>query len=604
MLRTDDLLLLSEALTPPPGFQADLLVGTTYSLHLSALLSVPLALTFADWEAEDGSPNPDPVAALEAVRRHAARITVFCQAGATAATDHPPLVASWLEDVVVPVKAPFGGVFHPKVWVVRYRDQESDAVRYRMLCGSRNLTFDRSWDTVLVLDGAPTPRGGRERATDPLADFVGALPGLATGRLTPDRAQQIAALSAELRRVRFTPPEPFHAVAFHPLGITGHRADPFEQARHTRMLVMAPFAGMERLQQFTCERKTSVLVSRGEELARLATAKLDGFARVCSLDDSASVPEAAEDHSLLSGLHAKLFVADAGHDAFVWTGSANATSAAFRKNVEFLVRLDGKRIRCGVDAILGDPADQSSLACRLEDCPRAELSSEPDARVRLERELDELGHHLAERRIAAVVTGKDPGQLEVELRVGAAPKIPPHVDVRCWPLTGRADRDARTVAGDSTTLARFGGQALAELTAFYIFAFEATHDDISLTKQVLVRADLEGVPEGRSTAILRELLRDPEQVMRLLRALLAFDAARFIGDTTGQTGDPDDSAGGGQRTETPLLESLLRALDEAPDKIAAIASLVEDLANVADLLPADFLEIWEPIHAVYAEDRR
>src|SRR5690606_15462630 len=55
----------------------------------------------------------------------------------------------------------------------------------------------------------------------------------------------------------------------------------------------------------------------------------------------------------LSGLHAKLFVAEAGQTAWLFVGSANATDAAFSGNVEFVVALIGSRNRCGVDAVLG-----------------------------------------------------------------------------------------------------------------------------------------------------------------------------------------------------------------------------------------------------------
>ena len=52
-----------------------------------------------------------------------------------------------------------------------------------------------------------------------------------------------------------------------------------------------------------------------------------------------------------AGLHAKLYVADAGREARVWTGSANATSAAFGRNVEFLVELTGRKQDIGIDTL-------------------------------------------------------------------------------------------------------------------------------------------------------------------------------------------------------------------------------------------------------------
>ena len=52
------------------------------------------------------------------------------------------------------------------------------------------------------------------------------------------------------------------------------------------------------------------------------------------------------------GCMLKLYVADAGSEGRIWTGSANATDAAFSKNVEFLVELRGKKKYCGIDAVL------------------------------------------------------------------------------------------------------------------------------------------------------------------------------------------------------------------------------------------------------------
>ena len=58
------------------------------------------------------------------------------------------------------------------------------------------------------------------------------------------------------------------------------------------------------------------------------------------------VPEYAEPETL-TGLHAKLYITDAGWKSSLWTGSANATSAAFSRNVEFLVELVGKNCHFG-----------------------------------------------------------------------------------------------------------------------------------------------------------------------------------------------------------------------------------------------------------------
>ena len=184
MLAPRDRTLLLEALRPPEGYGLDRAMATTYTLDLVALLTAPLAFTFFDWEDEDGRPAADPLALLEAVRRHARRLHVFCHGGAIHAPRNGQVLLAHLEPCVVEVAAPRKGVFHPKVWVLRFEENETGSgdgvpVRYRLIVASRNLTFDRSWDTVLVLDGELTKRKRAIASNRPLARFVEQLPDLA-----------------------------------------------------------------------------------------------------------------------------------------------------------------------------------------------------------------------------------------------------------------------------------------------------------------------------------------------------------------------------------------------------------------------------------------
>src|SRR4051794_15799420 len=72
---------LFELLRPPPGYALDCAVGTTFSLDLLALLTAPLAFTRFEWNEDSGPGAVDRMALLETIRRYAARIHLFCQAG-------------------------------------------------------------------------------------------------------------------------------------------------------------------------------------------------------------------------------------------------------------------------------------------------------------------------------------------------------------------------------------------------------------------------------------------------------------------------------------------------------------------------------------------
>src|SRR5262245_22208324 len=134
MLGPQDRRLLLDALRPPEGYSLDYAIGTTYSLDLLALLTAPLAFTFFDWEDAEGRPNPDPVALLEALRRHADRIAIFCQAGQILIPKQHRILFGYLEDSVFQVRSPTeGGSFHAKFWAIRFV-AEDRPVHYRLLC--------------------------------------------------------------------------------------------------------------------------------------------------------------------------------------------------------------------------------------------------------------------------------------------------------------------------------------------------------------------------------------------------------------------------------------------------------------------------------------
>ena len=70
MLSPDELVLLVDLLAPPAaGFRLERAVGTTFTLHLTALLPVPLGLAGADL-----SRTTDPLGVLQAVRNYSDRI--------------------------------------------------------------------------------------------------------------------------------------------------------------------------------------------------------------------------------------------------------------------------------------------------------------------------------------------------------------------------------------------------------------------------------------------------------------------------------------------------------------------------------------------------
>ena len=192
-------------------------------------------------------------------------------------------------------------------------------------------------------------------------------------QVNPDVQELTSSLADEVLRVRFEVPKDFDGEdwSFMPMGLRRYRRTPtFEGC--SRLMIMSPFLSGEPVSVLATTGKDNVLISRSESLDALPPdllADIQNRTRIYMFSDAAERPEMEDEEPSyapsfdedLSGLHAKLYVAESGWNARLFTGSANATDAAFRNNVEFLVELIGRKSQIGIDKILGKEGEKGTL---------------------------------------------------------------------------------------------------------------------------------------------------------------------------------------------------------------------------------------------------
>lgn len=655
MLDPGDRTVLTEALRAPAGFRLDQVITTTYTLDLVALLTLPLSFTLASGDGVNESGRVDPIALLEALRRHAGRITVFCQAGCIAAPRRGQLLFAYLEESVIEAQARrAGGVFHPKVTLVRYTPDLHDrklepseqpdggAVKYRLLCGTRNLTFDRSWDTMLVLDGELVPdRPQAIRSSRALSAFVRALPALASRPLSEGRSRLIDQIADELLRVRFEVPQGFSDRAddlvFWPIGLEAKDVWPFD-GRTDRMLLVSPFVDGTCLDWLKDQTNVCALVARQEELDCLPANALDAIESCYVLSDAAE-PDLSEDEEAqaagssppqksegaitvepsaagLRGLHAKLYVADCGWNARLWTGSANATKAAFSANIEFLVELRGRRADIGIDALLQQESEkkQQDKRVRLRDIlvpyRRPDVEQPIDeVEKRLERIIDQARRAVVDARMLARCDADSEQAVTFRVRVesskeasdGTGPSLPADVECAIRPVSFAPDTAVRFAALRGQ-VAAFRSLAFESLTAFFAVTVTATEKNRKLTEEFVLKLPLLGAPADRESRLLLAMLSNRERLLRYLLMLLDGPHLELQGEGNGKGqgwGEWNSFAAFG----LPLLEPLLRTLAEDPNRLDHIERLVRDLEETEEgrqLLPAELVNLWAAIRSARA----
>jgi hypothetical protein len=601
--------LLVEAVHPPEDHSLDCAVVTSFSLDLEAMLAIPLALSLP---ATDGEPRTaDPLTLLDALRRHAGNLHVFCQADGIQVPSRHHLLFSALEESVVPVRPPAGLCFHPKVWVLRFLGP-SGKVLYRVLCNTRNLTFDRSWDLMLALEGQVHETDGGRETVGPLVALLDSLPAMALRTLGPRASAALGVIGRELTRVRFDLPAPFESLRFWASDVEGSPPWPFPEAAD-RVLVISPFVGAAALRRLTRKSGRHVLISRPDSLEGLSAEDLRAFDKVYILDPTAETPvaeDAGSQGDSLNGLHAKLYVMERGARASVWVGSANATEAAFGGNVEVLAELQGPRTRCGVDAILASRKGMTSFVDLLQPYRPPETPGEKNGDLaRVEGWFGEARQALLAAPVTARASSHDTDRhvLALVLTDGATIDFPKEVEVTCWPIMLAETRARPIKPGARGVIADFGAVTFEALTTFYAFRLRASSGRVNETTTFVLSLPLAGQPSDRTQRILKSLLKDRHAVLRYLLLILAPPAMESLPPTTGTGGDASDLLPWSGRGPG-LLERLLAALVGSPSRLEDVARLLKDLdsdnTGGRDLLPEGFQSVWEPVWKAYQGSRK
>ncbi len=434
-------------------------------------------------------------------------------------------------------------------------------------------------------------------------------------------------MAHEIRRVDFRSPRPFTDFRIHHFGLWRRRGWPLPTA--SRSLVISPYLVGSVVQRLRKEHGLDVLISRPEAFQGIVrSVGREALPETCyvlspgaDLDsreaheedeetDTPAEPAAARDEVELAGLHAKLFLFENGREARLFTGSANATAAAFGLNVEVLVELVGTKKDCGIASLLGseDDAQLETLRSLLQEYQPASDPEPDDPKQELERKAERFARMLGAARLTANVRDADAEERWDITLSGQLPEIPSGVTVTVWPATLSSEA-AQGVTGPAVRqsdpdsranrIATFNGLSFEALTGFFAFEVSVREGQHTVRQRFVVTAELVGAPENRKERLLRSLLKDRRRVLRLLLLILmdeGADVSAFV-DAAGQDGSGADGSFGGWR-EAALLEALLQSLSDSPVRIDEAARLIADLEKTEEgkeLLPDGLNEIWEPV---------
>ena len=605
MLEPGKRTLYIDALRPPSDYQLSWGIGTTYSLELETLLSVPLAFSLYECKNQKEILN-NSIFALDAIRRNASKLVIFCQHGQIKVSSTDSLLYSYLEDTIVEVNPSSGGVFHPKIWLLRFKNEEGN-VFYKYICLSRNITFDRSWDTILVLDGKPVEYEVPEN--DRLIKFINFLPKIAVNKIEKNRLDIIKKISIELGKIKFNPPENFdNQFNFHFLGIDNNDSFPISD-EYRRLLIVSPFLSESFLNRFE-NVKQKYLISTQYSLDKIPDNTLKKYNRIWVLDELAE-DKSEDDISRLSGLHAKLYIGENEKSVTLWNGSSNATHAGFSsQNVEALVELRGERNKIGINKFI-DEKSENSIVNFLKEYGKASIGKEEEEKENLEKELekklDEYKANLLKMELGVKIRpeSKELYKIIICPNVTNSKYSSREIKGICYPITLKKQTNKKDILPLWKDKIIFHKVPLLSLTSLVAFELNIKDKRVSQKMEFVLNLPVEGMPERRNDKIIRAILRDSNGFIQYLRILLIENQNIFLFNHNFSNNYKGGYANQQNQIPMPLAEELIKALSRNPDKIKNIHDLIKELSKnkdiKEDIIPEEFKEMWKNIWRTYKD---
>jgi len=591
MLKPSERLSYQDILKPVSGYEIDYVIATTYSLDINALLLASLSLANYRFSDADVALS-DPLALLKSLRDIKDKFVVFCQNDRIAPIQKGNELIGFLDNVVIPIKIMKGSSFHPKVWIVRMKNGKD--VIYRVAVLSRNLTFDKSWDIAVSLEGKP----GEEQYTD-FGIFIKDLIKLGGSNLKESAKEKLKIILKELPGVEFDLPEDIYDMDF----IYQNPGEKFISSlrgQYNRMLVISPFVTEDTLEALTTKVYNSendlFLISRPEQLDQIKNKQIfQKFKEVYCLNDGFQSDEYNEgDNSKLDGLHAKMIIAQRGHDNYLYAGSANATYRGMGGvNYEFMVKLVNNKRELNPKNILEDDGGLKNMII-----PYVAQTGGDNTEKEIQNRKDMFREKIV-MLCKELEVKKEDETSKLYLHINHGVKMDSTAKVYCW-LSGMHENEAILINDrikDKSIL--LGSFNEAMISSFISFQIKFDHKNIQQELRFTLKLPLMGAPEDRETKLLNHIIKNSSMFFKYLMMLMG----SITGITSGLTKTNSNPTGYKKNinyAQGEILdlttESLLRCYARYPERFKKIQDFVKEYqsSKAEDAkLPDDFVAIWK-----------
>lgn len=349
-----------DLLTPPPGYRLKSALGTTFGMSMDALTAAMLAMSDADGE----SLNENPVAGVIAATKLRDKVRILVHPGTISSgpTGLDRRFLALLDRMILEIPQN-PGLFHPKVWALRFgkigrpEGQDSEDIGRLIVC-SRNLSSSNCFEASCHVEGTIAARN------QPPSRFSGEVGQALESWIGSHRLPApVKALLGFLRNLKLeVPTEAADEFRFRWQRARKSGLSVLLPSKLNRAVIVSPFLSASFVDHLASRTKRLQIISSQEALDGLNE---ETFAKLKSLVEAQGEVAAYQITQLahttnpeggsIDGLHAKLLlIEDSQGRTATYVGSANATDSGWGRpkahNVEAVAEL---RPGLGIDRFLG-----------------------------------------------------------------------------------------------------------------------------------------------------------------------------------------------------------------------------------------------------------
>lgn len=555
-------------------------VCLTYSLDMEALLGIPLCLGMRG--EMTSSQRSNPLYVLEAIRRTGKKLSVFCNAGCIKVPKSESRLFALMEDCIHEVRMPnFKYNFHPKIWVVQYRNTVDNRTLMKVIVMSRNLTFDQSMDMAVEMAGFVGEK--QNTKNQPLADMLQFVSQF------DDNKNRINEVIKNLMHVEeFELLDCFDDYKFHSFGVYGKSENGIKKITSKgsfksadslfkncdSLMIVSPFLTESTVLNILQGTERKCLITRETSVTK---GIYDAFNHnsddgIWVVDPVFSSNDALEDNESYGfadrDIHAKVYYTEKyGEPHKLYIGSLNASHNAFNYNVEFLLELSYKSYYSSYWSVKNDFIPEKK-------CPFVKMLSFNEKASDNDAEGVDFREEIYSITSAEAVSDNGKFSLKIYSETDFA-----DVTIRPFYLKASVKPLTKEVV--------FEDVALNNLSNMFIVAKGG--------QECLIRLNVLNMPEQeREDAIFNDIIKNRPMFMTYMRYLLDEDFYDTVGIEemlSKETSELEYNEGYGFNIEPDIYEKMLRAAADNPERFDAMYEVVEKLEN--DVIGEEFRQLLD-----------